>query len=648
MLTVLVLSCVTVSWLIIWAVWRAANREPRSGQAGSAAAASASRSGSAWRVVGIVTAAMLVLAVLAGALSLAIYRSSHSKRQRVATYDPSRVGAVEQKLTRAVGERLRAADYAFDHLSVNVRNARYDFAECQLKGLRKPVGEGLQNGSPVQLFDALSGGLDIRHTGNGLWAVQGSGDLTNISFTVDASVEMGPRSAMPSATDPYLYLYPEPEENDSAPSPVQDRAKSAQTPRSLFPKGAHIGRNNYSVMLYHDDEDLHYALFYAGDFSSSSRGSHNTRSKAWTDDGSLTLKNGHTFGYLRESPDPVHLRINGREFDLRLGRVFTLRDDGTVTQLALFPSLAIARDPEQLAGLVASAREPAQTSGKTLQLEDLSEADRTRALALFNDIEDFGHEFDAAFSARNLTAAQTGTRRLLTLLTNFNAAVKGTDYEFPPGIFDDIGKIRQALDEGDWEKIRRAARHNEEYARVFKRTGSRMVELARQQNQGAATTFGPVSEVTLTEFNNMDGQEALDLDASKVCRQPRDMDKWSEAGLTQWVTQNGIDLLVDEGPGGRWGLLTTLPAELQLAQVKNEKWPDISRPELLHALTNSPLPLETIERGSLKVVMLPKDAQPPPTFAFRTSTGGMGLLQITGFTDRPRGVKIRYKLLKSH
>jgi hypothetical protein len=33
------------------------------------------------------------------------------------------------------------------------------------------------------------------------------------------------------------------------------------------------------------------------------------------------------------------------------------------------------------------------------------------------------------------------------------------------------------------------------------------------------------------------------------------------------------------------------------------------------------------------------------TFYFRTREGGMGLLQITGFTDNPRGVKIRYKLV---
>jgi hypothetical protein len=42
-----------------------------------------------------------------------------------------------------------------------------------------------------------------------------------------------------------------------------------------------------------------------------------------------------------------------------------------------------------------------------------------------------GHEFDAAFTAKDLPAAKTGVRRFLTLLTNFNTVVRGTDCEFP-------------------------------------------------------------------------------------------------------------------------------------------------------------------------------------------------------------------------
>jgi hypothetical protein len=34
----------------------------------------------------------------------------------------------------------------------------------------------------------------------------------------------------------------------------------------------------------------------------------------------------------------------------------------------------------------------------------------------------------------------------------------------------------------------------------------------------------------------------------------------------------------------------------------------------------------------------------PATFAIKTREGGQALLQITGFSEQPPGVKIRYKL----
>jgi hypothetical protein len=47
------------------------------------------------------------------------------------------------------------------------------------------------------------------------------------------------------------------------------------------------------------------------------------------------------------------------------------------------------------------------------------------------------------------------------------------------------------------------------------------------------------------------------------------------------------------------------------------------------------------------VVPLPASGSLPATFSFKTREGGVGLLQITGFADNPRGVKVRYKLVHS-
>ena len=272
---------------------------------------------------------------------------------RVTTYDGKNAFPVQQKLLREVADRLEAADYRWDQLTLAIHYfVNPDLAQCSIEGLRKSEDTAVHSEAPVELFDALSGGLDIRHTGRGLWTVRGSGDLTNVNFTVDTAAEMKPKQ------------------------------ESVSTLRKAF-------------------QYLH---------------------------------------------------------------------DRTKSQPA---------------------------AGKTSQLESLSEADRVRAVALFNDIEDFGHEFDAAFTSRNLAAAETGTRRLLSLLTNFNAAVKGTGYEFSPGIFDDLAKVREALREGDWDKVRQAARHNDAYAREFKRISARMVELARQQRSALGDSSSPVVEKVL-------------------------------------------------------------------------------------------------------------------------------------------------------
>jgi|GEM_PF-2731585 len=132
-------------------------------------------------------------------------------------------------------------------------------------------------------------------------------------------------------------------------------ATAAAQARSRFPHAACISRDHHSVMVVHDDVDLHYVFCYAGDFNTSSSGSQNEHSRAWMDEGGITLDgNGRSFGYHRESTDPDHLRVNGKEYDLRQGRVFALRDDGGVEQRSLQVSLQLAHDPAGLATYIAN------------------------------------------------------------------------------------------------------------------------------------------------------------------------------------------------------------------------------------------------------------------------------------------------------
>jgi chromosome segregation ATPase len=77
---------------------------------------------------------------------------------------------------------------------------------------------------------------------------------------------------------------------------------------------------------------------------------------------------------------------------------------------------------------------------------------------------------------------------------------------------------------------------------------------------------------------------------------------------------------------------------MQTVQVGPDNWENIT-PTQLAAQLRSVQPLrETVLRGENML---------PTTFLFKTREGGMGILQITGYTDNPRCVKIRYKLVQN-
>ncbi|MGK0198003.1 MAG: serine/threonine protein kinase [Yoonia sp.] len=131
--------------------------------------------------------------------------------------------------------------------------------------------------------------------------------------------------------------------------PVQPHADA----RSDFPTGGHIGRNDHSVLVTHDNVDLHHVLYYAGRFGTSSSGNHNTATRNWVDEGSVRLKNGRSFGYRRTKLYPDELTLNGAKYDLRKGRVFILNDEGSIEQMSHPVPLSIAKDPTALGEFLA-------------------------------------------------------------------------------------------------------------------------------------------------------------------------------------------------------------------------------------------------------------------------------------------------------
>jgi len=767
-------------------------------------------------------------------------------------YNPSGVGAVEQRLAQEAADHLLKRSYRFDSVSVNIRDAKYDRVNCRITGLRMLKGMRIENGKPVELFDFVSGGLDMRHTGNGLWAVHGTGSLSNVDFTVDASAEMGPPQELATLpAEPFRYAEPEDAEvaaggatirlprfgpvrevtlNDideqrgsdaldldrgrllDVPKDVEKRPEAdriqwltdqgldlvvdkagrrwrlgtttgnelelaplgnvdwdAVTERSLSnalaagPKGLEI-KKVPSSQVYVLPADAQPPLTFAFRTASGATGllqitgfterpnSMRLRYKLVLPEGSKaagpavgqgvtsTLRFPHLgpvhevtlndidegrgadaldldSGRLLDVPKDIHRRpdpertqwVTDRGVDLVVDKAGPGRLWGLVTTagnaLELAPlntldwdvvterslSNALAAGPKglgvqkvrsaQVYILPADAQPPLTFAFRTasgaegvLQLTGFTErpnsvrlryklmqTDMASAQASRNPLgqvpapdpqQDFVAQHRAELGQKAFNAARDfveehqwkmqsewGNNQGRVVFKAVDGAGKHITFE-EMILGDGMARFTIRTDPGTELSARRIG------AAIWRRLGWRNPYAVPTDHPVTQLSFGPEKEVVLTEFNNMDGQEALDLDAGKVCKQPRDMDVWSEAGLTDWVRQNSIDLLVDRGVEGRWGFMTTRTAELRLGWLTNDRWQVISEADLLHTLTNSLVPLEVWEEGNLKMVMLPKESS-PLTFAFRTASGTTGLLQIAGFTAKPRGVRIRYKLLQT-
>lgn len=140
-------------------------------------------------------------------------------------------------------------------------------------------------------------------------------------------------------------------------------AAGESSARSPFPKAAQMESKkehaHRTVYIVHDDVEVHYVFYFDGSFSSSTRASHNPADGTWLDDATIRLPDRKTIGLQRRSADPGRLLVNGAEFELRLGPVFTIGPDGSFTQQAgVSVGLAQAMDPDAMAEALRGTTRP--------------------------------------------------------------------------------------------------------------------------------------------------------------------------------------------------------------------------------------------------------------------------------------------------
>ncbi|MEI6074457.1 MAG: protein kinase [Verrucomicrobiota bacterium] len=165
-------------------------------------------------------------------------------------------------------------------------------------------------------------------------------------------------------------------------------------------------------------------------------------------------------------------------------------------------------------------------------------------------------------------------------------------------------------------------------ARIVKKTAAASTQLTNSTPAAAPKlSFGPVIERVL--------YDAIDLDTGKTGTMPLDglMKSGREGDLAniKGIERGGWDIIQDNPetifgvtmkavplPATQWDHLTPQQASVQIKAAPVQAFVQFS------PVTNF-----------------------PATYAFQTREGGMGLLQFTGFTENPRDVKLRYKLVQN-
>ena len=154
------------------------------------------------------------------------------------------------------------------------------------------------------------------------------------------------------------------------------------------------------------------------------------------------------------------------------------------------------------------------------------------------------------------------------------------------------------------------------------------VRLEKVGKSSDSGSFGPVIERTVE--GAVSGKSAIDLDSGTLHRGPDGL-KDAKA-LHDWMQATGVDALGMVGAPTR-GLSGF---DMVAMAVKSDQWEvSISELEQTLAMGKPGTPAEMSGKGEL-----------PATYLFKTREGGMGVLQIVGFTNNPPGVKIRYKLVQ--
>ena len=167
-------------------------------------------------------------------------------------------------------------------------------------------------------------------------------------------------------------------------------------------------------------------------------------------------------------------------------------------------------------------------------------------------------------------------------------------------------------------------------------------EAAPPASQSTALSFGPVIERNLvdskipfkSDSERTNAQIMLDLDSGLLVSGSQPMWSADTDRQRRWMQTHGVDALcVIPGVNGLVGL------DLKSVKVTPSLWSNVSPAAIGEIIRGNTREDTTVLSGAGELL--------PSSWVFQTREGGTGILQIIGFTDNPRGVKIRYKLVQN-
>ncbi|MCP4452227.1 MAG: hypothetical protein GY809_12250 [Planctomycetes bacterium] len=187
-------------------------------------------------------------------------------------------------------------------------------------------------------------------------------------------------------------------------------------------------------------------------------------------------------------------------------------------------------------------------------------------------------------------------------------------------------------------------RFMQELAATYNRLGRSMPnsQFKNSANTEPHESDDAVFEMVINDLDDDQGHEAVDLDKTKQYELPEEWD--DPVARLKWTKQNGVDLFADYARN-RWAIMTS---DLTLKRCANEFWGRLG-PAEVRKLVSSPQKddwgSDFLKRNQFQFYILERGAKAPQTFTFETREGALGVLQITEFQDKPRGMKIRYRLV---